>query len=138
MVMHGSGPRAANRVGWLARLLTGLRKAEELIPGRLPIQIVQNPALQRQRLLIAEVEAMLDTNLRRPTPQISRIGKGRSGERCKRCWRKRREEQGVLTGNHRGMLPVEPQARGLHAHKTKVDAVIRGGEASRKIEHYVR
>ena len=50
---------------------------------------------------------MLDANLGRPAPQIAGVGEGRNGERCKGCGRKRRDEEGILAGDHGSVLPVE-------------------------------
>ena len=80
MIEHRPGPRSANGVRGLTGEFASLRRAVERVVGKFPIEVVENSSLEGQRLLVREIEAMLEANLRRPAPEISRISEGRNGE----------------------------------------------------------
>src|ERR1700674_2544499 len=123
MAKHRPRPGSANGIGWLSGLFAGGRRAEVLATGRLPIEIVQNSTLQCHRLVIGKSEAMFDAELRRPAPQIAGVSKSWRRQRRKRRGRQWRDEKGILTGDDGGILPIEVQTGGLHAHDAKVNSV---------------
>src|SRR5271155_3808280 len=120
MIEHRPRPRGAHGVSRLARKFAGLRRTVERVSGRLPIEVVENSSLESQGLLVGKIEAMLDANLRRPSPEISGIGEGWNSERSERCGRKRRDEKRILSGDYGGLFPIEAKAGGLKAHNAKV------------------
>src|SRR5277367_6801076 len=77
---------------------------------------------------------MLDANLWRPTPKISRIRESGNREGGVRSWGQRRKEEGILARHDRGVLPVEANGAGSEAHDAERDSVRRLREPAREIE----
>src|ERR1700722_4325992 len=80
---------------------------------------------------------MFDADLRRPTPQVSRIGEGWNRKRVQRGRSKRREEKGVLSGKDGSVFPIQPDCPRAQPHDPQRRAVGRLGKASGKIEFQV-
>src|ERR1700722_5573480 len=80
---------------------------------------------------------MFDADLRRPTPQVSRIGEGWNRKRVQRGRSKRREEKGVLSGNDGRVFPIQSDRPGAQPHDSQGRAVRRLGKAPSKIEFQV-
>src|SRR6516162_1767545 len=126
-------PGNSCRIRWLARFLSGRRRPVERIVGRLTCQRVENPALQREARGFGKTEAVLDFDLRSPSPQVAGIGKGRIGDGSERRGRERREEGSVLAGYNRRSFPIQPKAASAKTKQPHGDSVRGVGQAAEKV-----
>src|SRR5208337_4325827 len=81
---------------------------------------------------------MLDANLRRPAPQIPRVGKRRNRKRGQGCWSEWRKKQRVLSGHNRGMFPIKTNCAGAQSHYAERHPVWKFRKSSGEIKFHVR
>src|ERR1700681_1349068 len=77
---------------------------------------------------------MLDANLRRPTPQISRIRESRDGEGSERGGSQGREKQKVLPSYDGRVAPVHPYRAGAQPHQPQNGSIGRIWKSTGKVE----
>src|SRR5580704_18470195 len=80
---------------------------------------------------------MLNPDLRRPTPQIARIGESRNCERRQRGGSQRRKKQRVLPRNDRGVFPIQTDRPCAQPHDAERGAIGRVRKAPGKIKFYI-
>src|ERR1051326_9465524 len=89
-------PTQSRRVSRHPAMLAGSRDAVVLL-RQFTGERVENPTLNRELIVVREIETMLELNLRRPYPDISGRGQRRISGRCKRRGRARGEKRHILS-----------------------------------------
>src|ERR1700682_4173193 len=92
----------------LARFFAPSHIADKCIVWKVSRLRIENPGLERETRSVGQDDAMLDADLRRPSPQVSGIGERGSGECREGCGSKRGEKQMVLPGDNRSLGPIQP------------------------------